>query len=136
MKAGGYMKMVRTSMDTANLTAWLLRLGLAAVFLYAALGSLTHPSNWIGYLPQFMTTVVDAGLQLKLIAIVQLVLVAWLISGVWLRYAALLAAAMLGGILVFNLGVLDVTFRDIGLVFAALALAAATWQQGSPHKEA
>ena len=37
--------------------------------------------------------------------------------------AGLISAATLLGIIVFNLGALDIVFRDIGLFFAALALA-------------
>jgi hypothetical protein len=41
-----------------------------------------------------------------------------------IRYAALVTAAMLAGIVLANFDLFAITFRDIALIFAALALAA------------
>ncbi len=105
-----------------NLTPLLLRFGLAFVFAYAAIGSLVNPDEWIGYLPSQLTEHLSATLLIKFFGVYELLLAVWLLSGVYVRYAALLCAATLGGIIVSNLGILIVTFRDIGLLFAALAL--------------
>jgi len=39
-----------------------------------------------------------------------------------LLWPSLLTAAFLFGVALFNLGALDILFRDVGLAFAALAL--------------
>jgi uncharacterized membrane protein YphA (DoxX/SURF4 family) len=119
---GGAMR-VKELIQSKSLPLWLLRVGLAAMFLYAALSSFLQPTEWLGYLPGFVSSMFDAELVLKLFSVVEIALAAWLLSGVYTRYAALLAAAMLIGITVSNFSLLAISFRDIGLAFAALALA-------------
>lgn len=102
---------------------WCLRLGLAFVFAYAGISSLQQPLEWVGYLPGFMTQLIDAMVLIKVFAIYELLLAGWLLSARYTRYAALLSAATLAGILAVNSGQLIITFRDVGLVLMALALA-------------
>lgn len=111
-----------------NLPAQLLRLGLVIVFLYAAAAATRSPQDWIGYLPHFATSIVAAPQLLKLFSALELVLAVWLLSGKYIRYAGLVAAALLAGIVLTNPTQLPITFRDIGLAFAALALAATDWK--------
>ena len=115
---------MRELLQGKQLPLWLLRIGLAVMFLYAAIGSFVAPNEWIGFLPPFVTSLFDAELLLKVFSVVEIALVAWLLSGVYTRYAALLAAAMLIGIAISNFSLFAISFRDIGLAFAALALAA------------
>lgn len=103
--------------------ALLLRIGLAIIFLYAAVGSLTNPQEWIGFLPGILRDMFPADLLLKVFSGYEALLVAWLLSGVYVRFAAILCAATLGGIVVSNFQLFEITFRDIALIFAALALA-------------
>jgi uncharacterized membrane protein YphA (DoxX/SURF4 family) len=105
-----------------QLASLLLRLGLAFVFAYAAINSLLYPNDWVGYLPHGLTIVIGATVALVLISIYQLVLVVWLLTGKKVRYVAILCALTLAGITVANIGVFAITFRDVGLFFAALAL--------------
>jgi uncharacterized membrane protein YphA (DoxX/SURF4 family) len=112
-----------------QLTPLLLRAGLAIIFLYAAISSFANPEDWAGYLPGMLTERVSADGLLKIFSVYELLLAAWLVSGVYTRYAALLCAATLGGIVVSNFELFAITFRDIALIFAALALAAATWNE-------
>jgi uncharacterized membrane protein YphA (DoxX/SURF4 family) len=101
----------------------LLRIGLAIIFLYAAIGSLINPQEWVGYLPSVLKDMFPADILLKLFSVYEAALVVWLLSGVYIRYAALLCAATLAGIVVSNFELFAITFRDIALIFAALALA-------------
>lgn len=100
-----------------------LRLGLAFVFAYAAIASFADPLTWAGYLPHFVLKLIDPTLAIKATALVEIVLAAWLLIGKYTRYAALVSTLMLIGILASNLGELTITFRDVGLIAAALALA-------------
>lgn len=100
-----------------------LRLGIATVFLYAAISSTLSPKEWIGYLPALLTDNLPAETVLRVFSVYELILVVWLLSGVYVRYAALICAATLAGIVVSNFSLLAISFRDIGLIFAALALA-------------
>lgn len=117
------MQLGSKNFDNVKLAAWLLRLGLAFVFLYAAVSSFQHPLEWVGYLPGFLTKTVDAHTLLKIFSIIEIVLALWLLTAKFTRYAALAAAFMLAGIIVVNPGQLLIAFRDVGLVTAALALA-------------
>jgi hypothetical protein len=113
---------MKKSINDSQITSWLLRVGLALVFLYAGVSSLQHPLDWVGFLPTFMTRTIAATTLIKIFAIYELVLVAWLISGKYVKYCALLCAFTLTGIVVTNTGQLITTFRDVGLAFMALGL--------------
>ena len=108
---------------TPNLTTLLLRIGLALTLGYAAVAALINPDEWAGYLPPLWDSYSSALLFLKGLAICQLLLAVLLLSGVYLRYAAMLSAGIIAIIFVSNLSILSVTFRDIGLIFASVALA-------------
>ena len=105
-----------------NIPIILLRVGLAVVFLYAAISSFTNPNDWIGYLPQLAKDHVSPNLLIAIFAVYELLLALWLLSGKFTKYAALLVAFTLFGIIVFNYSLFAITFRDVGLIFAALAL--------------
>ena len=100
----------------------LIRIGLAGVFTYAAISAFRTPTAWISYIPAFTTKLVSAKLSLDIISVFQLLLAIALLTGKYLKYTALIAALLLGGIMVTNLNTLLITFRDFGLVLAALAL--------------
>lgn len=106
-----------------NLTGLLLRAGLSVILLYAAISSFANPQDWVGYLPGVLTDRFSADVLLKLFSVYELALAAWLLSGVYVRYAALVCVATLAGIVVTNFELFAITFRDIALIFAALALA-------------
>lgn len=101
----------------------LLRIALAGMFLYAAIAATLDPREWVGYLPSFMTAIVDGGLLLKLFSVFELVLAVLLLTGLYVRYTALVAAVTLLSIALANLHLIAISFRDIGLALAALALA-------------
>lgn len=105
-----------------RIASWILRIGLAAVFLYASISSLQHPLEWVGFLPNFLTKTISATTLLKIFAVYELALAVWLLSGKLLKYSALICALTLAGIVVVNPSQLITTFRDIGLVFMAVAL--------------
>lgn len=99
-----------------------LRLGLAFIFAYAGISSFLSPLEWTGYLPSFVGAFIPATLTVQLMAFIQVALAVWLISGVYLFYASIASTVLLAGITAVNLGLLIITFRDVGLTAAALAL--------------
>lgn len=107
-----------------KLASLFLRIGLAFVFLYAAIESLLNPGVWAGFLPVFLTSMIPAGPLLTGFSVYEILLAGWLLWGARVRYAAILAAITLAGITFVNLAAIDTVFRDVGLIFAALALAA------------
>lgn len=104
------------------ITSGLLRGGLAVVFMYAALNSLMHPQEWAGFLPTFTHSLLNSITLIKLVALYELGLVIWLISGWKIRYAGLICAITLAGIVIATPSQLIVTFRDAGLACMGLAL--------------
>ncbi len=114
-------------MALRNLPQVFLRLGLAFTLLYAAWSSFQNPLSWIGFLPSgvislipFQVTVQEL---LMALSIFQVGLAGLLLLGKQLVPASLAVSALLLGIIWFNLGAMDILFRDIGLFFAAIALA-------------
>ncbi|MDB5160506.1 MAG: hypothetical protein JWO99_769 [Candidatus Saccharibacteria bacterium] len=111
-------------LTSPQLTSWLLRIGLAIVFVYAAVSSLMHPNEWIGFLPSFIATSPLASTFLVLFSVGELVLSIWLLSGKYVQYPAILATLAFVGILIAQPDAFSTTFRDVGLAFMALALVA------------
>ena len=106
-----------------RLASFVLRVGISVVFVYAAASSFLEPLSWVGYFPQWLHSLIPGTVLLPLFSIYQLALGAWLISGKKIFYSALLAAFTLFGIIIANFYSLEILFRDIAIMFAALALA-------------
>ena len=103
-------------------SAVLLSVGLAFVFAYAAISSFMHPLEWVGYVPGFLVHLLAPTTTVRLIASYELVLAVWLLSGRYRKYAALLSALTLAGIVLGNWNQMIITFRDVGLLLMAVAL--------------
>ena len=104
----------------------MLRIGLAFSLFYAALSSLIDPMSWIGYFPQFVRDLAPSEALLTAgFSFVQLVVGGWILSGKDIFIPSVMAVAMLLGIILFNLSQMAVIFRDISILFMALALALA-----------
>jgi uncharacterized membrane protein YphA (DoxX/SURF4 family) len=101
---------------------FILRLGLCFVFMYAGFGSLFSPADWLWYIPAWIQLLVPATPLLLAHGFFQLFLGIWLLSGKKIVFAGLLAAAEMLTIVLINLGAFSVVFRDVGLLFSALAL--------------
>ena len=114
-------------MNLNTFVSLLLRIGIAFSFLYAAVQSFRDPVSWIGFLPVSVQDAAEQsiGVHNALIAfsIFEIVLAIWLLLGWRGFWSGLLSAAVIGGIVVVNLGALDIVFRDVSIFFAALAYA-------------
>ena len=100
----------------------LIQIGLAIVFLYAAIATFQKPDDWTTYLPSFLPKSLSPITAVKAVAFYEAILAVWLLSGKYLKAVGLLAAITFAGILAVNTQYLLTTFRDIGLLFMALAL--------------
>lgn len=105
-----------------RIATFFLQGGLAFVLFYAAISSLYEPNAWVSYIPAFTTAIIPASTSLVMVSFFQIVLAVWLLSGFYMRYAALVTIALIGGLVVFNFDSFIVTFRDVGLILAACAL--------------
>src|SRR3989344_5704038 len=109
-----------------------IRLGLGTMFAYSGLDIILHPKSWtwaLRGLPDAIGSVINTigherylmlqgGAELAM----ALAFLAWFLPMPIVRFAALFAAIEMAGILLF-VGIDAQTFRDIGLLGAALALA-------------
>lgn len=105
----------------------LLRLSIASVFLYAAAAATLQPDNWIGYIPPLARGVLPAESFLTYFSLFQFILSIWVLSGWKTFYAAIIATLVLIVIMVANVNQMDILFRDLAILFAALALILSTY---------
>lgn len=113
-------------MSSKKIPVFFLRFGLAFVFLYAGIFGFLNPTDWIGFLPNWVKDVIPFGLSdqniLALFSATEIIMGILLLLGIQVFFVSLLSSVMLLGIVAFNWGALDILFRDVGLFFAALAL--------------
>lgn len=109
-------------MEQKSLVSFFLRLALASVFLYAAIASFLTPDNWIGFLPQWLKSIIPGITLLFAFSAYEIILSLWLLSGKKIVYASTLAAITLFLIIIANISQLDILFRDIAIFFSAIAL--------------
>lgn len=112
---------------------WPLRLGLGLMYLYSGADIIRHPSAWywtIRRLPDILERIItipgiDRALFMQGVGEVFLgfLFLAWFLPRKFLSAAAGVAAAEMAAILLL-VGLDSITFRDIGLLGAAAALAA------------
>ena len=110
-------------MEWNRLAVFILRLGVAFAFLYPPINAWTNPSDWIGYFPPFTRGIVPDEILLHAFGLVEIIIAVWILWGRNIFWPSLLAAAMLIGIVVFNMNNFIVLFRDVSLAAAALSLA-------------
>ncbi|MEK7086928.1 MAG: DoxX family membrane protein [Patescibacteria group bacterium] len=99
----------------------LIRIGLAAVFIYAGIHTLFNYQSWIGFAPGWIQSVLDPKIFLYFHAVFELILGAGMLAGIFLPIFSLAAFFDILAILIFY-GVDEITFRDFGLAMTALAL--------------
>jgi len=116
-------------------TEWPLRLGCGCVNLYAGFFLLTDPARYYKYVPSWLSHLanaiasVDTYLRLQGVGeiIIALCLLGWFFPRWCVRVASTLLTVEMTLILIF-LGIDAVTFRNMGLVGAALALLLSSYQ--------
>lgn len=102
----------------------LLRVGLAFTYIYASIDAFRKPDLWLSFLPEFMLKLAPFPdiTVLHLLSVVQLVIAAFLIFKILLPYTAIVSALFLTGIIVTDLDAFLITFRDVPLVLASIAI--------------
>src|SRR3989344_5747529 len=111
-------------MPREKLVSFFLRIGLAAVFTYAAIASFMDPDTWASFIPSFMGEMVPVKSLLMVLSVYELILAALLLLDRYVLVAAIFSALTMAGILATNTAGMDVLFRDVAIMFMALALAA------------
>ena len=109
-------------MKNIRLVSFIFRMGVASAYLYAGIGSLIDADSWMGFLPKILRASQFSGLILLLFSIYEIALCVWLISGKKGYLANLLSSLTMFVIIITNLSVLDIVFRDIPILFSSIGL--------------
>lgn len=104
------------------LISFLLRSGLAIAFFYAGISSFLNPTNWIGFVPNFVSLIISKEIFLIIFSIYQILLGIGLLSEYKTFALSILSSITLFLILFVNIGNLEILFRDIAILFMALTL--------------
>lgn len=105
-----------------NITSLILRLGLAFVFLYAALFVSINATTGEHYVPNFVRQIIPIQIFLLFFTIYEILLSFWLISGKFIKYSALFAALTIFSITAFNIADFHTLFRNVCIFATAVAL--------------
>ncbi|MEK6939732.1 MAG: hypothetical protein AABX31_03305 [Nanoarchaeota archaeon] len=116
------MKQSKLICDYSHLASFMLRTALAVPFLFVAIDATLQPEAWVGFIPFFLRNLFPETLLLGAHAVFDFILAVWLLSGWKIKYAAAFSALNLAAIIIVNLTALDIIFRDVGLLLAAIAL--------------
>lgn len=103
--------------------SFLLRIGLAFSFLYAAISAFIDATPWVGFIPPWVGEMIEPTTALYIFGVLEIIVAIWLLWGRKIFWAAGASVALLVCIIVPNLGSFPIIFRDITLLCAALALA-------------
>ncbi len=106
-----------------------LRLGLAFSFLYVVVAAYLNPESWVGFIPAFIKDIFSERIILYWHLAFNSLIGIWLLINRKTFYAAVLACLNLATIIIFNFNAMDIVFRDVGLLGAAVALAFLTWKK-------
>jgi uncharacterized membrane protein YphA (DoxX/SURF4 family) len=100
----------------------ILRYGLALVFIWFGLQQLTDPSLWEGFIPLWIADIVPTRSLVYANGVIEMIGAVMLITGFYVRWAALVLALHLFGIAA-RIGLNATGVRDFGLAMATLSIA-------------
>jgi uncharacterized membrane protein YphA (DoxX/SURF4 family) len=113
-------------LNKEEIGVYILRLGLAVVFLYFGISQILDQSKWIYFIPdRFSNFYISEILKSKIVflnGIFDTVIALSLISGLFIRIFSFLGFIHLLSITIFSLGFEPSGIRDLGLAFAMLSL--------------
>lgn len=110
---------------------FLLRAGVAFAFIYPAVAAWIDPLSWVGYFPASLRDAFpgDDLILLHLFGITELALAFWILVGRTILIPATLASVYLIAIILANLALFDIVFRDVSILAMTLALALSEYQK-------
>src|SRR3989344_2925364 len=108
-------------MDKNKLVSFILRSGLAIVFLYAGIAAFITPTNWIGFIPNVVEYVIPKTMFLTIFSSYEILLALWLLSNKKAFYSSIVASLTMVAIVIPNILAFDIVFRDIAILFMAIA---------------
>ena len=103
---------------------FVIRIGLAVVFLWIGIDTLLHPIVWLAWVPQWLLNIIPFSptMFMYIQGSVHVLLGSLLLVGFLTRKAAAVAAVILAAIII-TLGFNDLAARDFAILTIAIALA-------------
>lgn len=101
--------------------SFVLRVGLGLTLIYAGAHIMGDTVTWSGFIPPWLYKLMSPSLFLTIHGIGELILGVLLLAGFFIPTISILTFLDMLSIMVFY-GVDDISFRDFGLMMAALAL--------------
>lgn len=109
-----------------NRAILIIKIAVAFSFIYPAVASLIAPTSWVGFIPDWTSYIISKESFLLLFSIFQIVLGVSILFLKKIFYPSITAAFILFSIVIFNIGTMDIVFRDISIGLIAIALAIMT----------
>lgn len=100
-----------------------IRLGLAFVFTYAAISMSLNPQDYIHYFPQFIRSILPTDILFHTLAVFEILLSLWLLSGKWSLLSSSIGALLIYAITISNLDSFNILFRNVSIFCSAVSLA-------------
>jgi uncharacterized membrane protein YphA (DoxX/SURF4 family) len=99
----------------------ILRISLALVFLWFGINQVYSQSEWVGFIPDFLSEIINPNLLVLINGSFEIILGIALITGFYTRLSALLLSLHLFGI-ALSIGYNPIAIRDLGLALATLSI--------------
>jgi len=132
------LKMIKSKIGKEQnkyiLISFLLRVGLAITFFYAGISSFLSSTNWIGFVPNFIGLIISKEIFLMIFSGYQIILGIGLLFDYKTFALSILSSATLFLILFVNIINLEILFRDIAILFMALALISLSYKKIGKNK--
>ena len=114
---------METNFNPNRFAPVVLRLGLAAVYIWFGLSQITDSASWTSWVPDWAVSV--SGMSVSTIVLLngwfETVAGVLLTLGFWTRWVALLLSAHMF-LITFDIGLTAIGVRDFGLAMATLSL--------------
>jgi uncharacterized membrane protein YphA (DoxX/SURF4 family) len=105
---------------------FIVRIGIAVVFLWFGIDKFVHTNNWIGWVPMWMRSLIPISLTsfMYIQGVIETLVGFLLLIGFKTRFAAFLAVITLLGVELSMVGTgqVEIMLRDAGLLAASLSL--------------
>lgn len=118
------MTMIKTFIQQNNLGIYLLRFGLALMFLWFGFSQIFDSLNWVGFVPSWAADLLNIPPAFIVLMNGSFEVIAGILlaAGLFVRPVAVLLAIHLA-VITFEIGLSPIGVRDFGLTVATLSLA-------------
>lgn len=126
--------MLGTSTNRDAFIELLLRIGVAAAFIYPAVEAFFYPSSWVGFFPAWIRGLpINDIVLLHLFGISEIIIAVWILVGKRIFIPCILATTYLILIITLNWKFMDLLFRDFAILVIPIVLAINSFSLEKEH---